>query len=192
MSERCGPFQDQDLEAGGDYSFEVNCDVLSRRQKQIEYGYNTLDYSQYKNTVPLSQRCPSDPRTPNVQRKYSRNIWDGLIKDWKVGIHDWARRNPVNSDIHDNTSTNTESISFISDNVCQLPKQRSCACIYEEFGDLEKCRDLHFYEYFNPCTCPHPDGNKFSWIVDVELREKCRKCPINNILHNLISEMSIS
>ena len=58
-----------------------------RREKQIAYGKNTVDYDRYLELVPKMERKDRMPRTPNKNRKYSRRQWDGLVKNWKQQIH---------------------------------------------------------------------------------------------------------
>jgi len=69
--------------------FELETDetVLNRREKQIAYGKNTVDYDRYAELVPKAERKDRMPRTPNKTRKYSRRQWDGLVKNWKQQIH---------------------------------------------------------------------------------------------------------
>ncbi|KAG5894166.1 hypothetical protein JTB14_001861 [Gonioctena quinquepunctata] len=69
--------------------FESDPEVLSRRQKQIDYGKNTLGYDQYITKVPRDQRSQDDPQTPNKYLKYSRRGWDGLIKQWRLKLHQY-------------------------------------------------------------------------------------------------------
>lgn len=66
---------------------EKDPEILSRRQKQIDYGKNTIGYDNYIRTVPRHERKFDDPRTPDKTRVYSRRAFDGLIKEWRLKLH---------------------------------------------------------------------------------------------------------
>ena len=69
---------------------ELDPEVLERRQKQIDYGKNTLAYQNYIRQIPKAGRPNHLPRTPIKNLKnYSRNQWDGSIKAWKKSIQLW-------------------------------------------------------------------------------------------------------
>ena len=61
--------------------------MLVRRAKQIESGRNTAVYDRYVKTVEKEDRAGWMPRTPDMNRKYSRRHWDGMVKEWKKSIH---------------------------------------------------------------------------------------------------------
>jgi hypothetical protein len=53
------------------HHYEVEDDpiVIERREKQIEYGKNTLAYDRYLKAVPRSERKYGMPKTPNLRKK---------------------------------------------------------------------------------------------------------------------------
>lgn len=68
---------------------ETDPTVLSRRQKQIEYGKNTLSYQRYTLAIPRHKRKRHHPRTPCKNIKMSRRRWDNMVKSWKIHVHMW-------------------------------------------------------------------------------------------------------
>jgi hypothetical protein len=67
--------------------YETDEALIARRQKQIDYGKNTVGYQTYCQSVDKFRRNKDDPKTPNKYRKYSRRSWDQLIKIWRRKLH---------------------------------------------------------------------------------------------------------
>lgn len=73
--------------------YETDPEILSRRQKQIEYGKNTIGYDNYLKSIPKDKRVAADPKTPPKNLRYSRRAWDGLIKSWRLRLHQYDKTN---------------------------------------------------------------------------------------------------
>ncbi|XP_058809615.1 histone RNA hairpin-binding protein-like isoform X2 [Phymastichus coffea] len=73
--------------------YETDAAVLARRQKDIDYGKNTIGYDVYSQQVPKDKRTKEHPRTPPMYLKYSRRGWDGMVKLWRKQLHMWDPEN---------------------------------------------------------------------------------------------------
>lgn len=62
---------------------------LCQRQKQIDYGKNTLGYERYTEMVPRYQRTKVHPRTPDIRQVCSKRSWDGQIRKWRRLLHEY-------------------------------------------------------------------------------------------------------
>eukprot|EP00117_Sycon_ciliatum_P035195 scpid17430/ scgid26732/ Histone RNA hairpin-binding protein; Histone stem-loop-binding protein len=60
---------------------------LAQRQKQIDFGKNTIGYDIYTSTVTRSERGPGMPRTPDKRLNCSKRQFDGLLKSWRRQLH---------------------------------------------------------------------------------------------------------
>jgi len=63
---------------------------LGQRQKQIDYGKNTLGYERYLELVPRKQRKKYvHPQTPDIKQVCSKRSWDGQVKKWRRRLHEF-------------------------------------------------------------------------------------------------------
>ncbi|KAL0235160.1 hypothetical protein GEMRC1_001742 [Eukaryota sp. GEM-RC1] len=62
---------------------------LKWRQRQIDYGKNTLGYQRYRTEVPVNQRLSHHPKTPPLDLKISKKKWGYMCNNWRRELHQW-------------------------------------------------------------------------------------------------------
>ena len=63
---------------------------LSQRQRQIDFGKNTVGYQRLSEAYPNKRNRPRDvPKTPDVHKKCSKRAFDGLVRVWRRRLHEW-------------------------------------------------------------------------------------------------------
>lgn len=75
--------------AGSSEERESDPHRLAQRQKQIDFGKNTLGYQRYLDEVPRETRGKQHPNTPDVYQKTSKRAFDGQVKKWRRMLHTW-------------------------------------------------------------------------------------------------------
>jgi histone RNA hairpin-binding protein len=66
---------------------ETDARRLSQRQKQIDFGKNTLGYARYCELVPRRGRKAGHPRTPDVHKTMPKRTWDAVVREWRRALH---------------------------------------------------------------------------------------------------------
>ena len=63
---------------------------LNQRQRQIDFGKNTIGYQRLTEAYPVRHKRPKTaPRTPDVHKKCSKRAFDGLVRQWRRRLHEW-------------------------------------------------------------------------------------------------------
>jgi len=86
-------------------------EIIKRRQKQIDYGKNTIGYQEYVRKIPKFKRNKDDPKTPNKNLSYSRRSWDQQIKLWRIKLHSFDPPGIAASDLNDDDIDLTDILS---------------------------------------------------------------------------------
>lgn len=105
-------------------AIETDFAVLNRRQKQIDYGKNTIGYQNYCQLISKEKRGKKDPVTPNKFGKFARRSWDSMIRVWRMKLHAY---DPVDEDYNDNTELSEifSDLSFDSKMFSSSPSRSS-------------------------------------------------------------------
>ncbi|XP_003372516.1 hypothetical protein Tsp_10275 [Trichinella spiralis] len=74
------------------FAKETDENILARRTKDIQKGYNCEAYKHYLNAVPKDARIKGvHPVTPTKELKFSRRSWDAQVRLWRRNIHSAVR-----------------------------------------------------------------------------------------------------
>ncbi|KAL0234679.1 hypothetical protein PCE1_001715 [Barthelona sp. PCE] len=68
---------------------ETNPRRIAQRNKQIEFGYQTVGYKNFINTVPREDRTEDHPVTPDPEVKMSKRAFDYVVRKWRRQLHEF-------------------------------------------------------------------------------------------------------
>lgn len=122
---------------------EMDPNTLMRRQKDIDYGKNTIGYSNYIKLIPMQTRKKDHPKTPNKYQKCSRRSWDGQMKHWRILLHQF-----------DNINNTPRCNSVASDNLSETSSVNNSEEIGEGYIDFGIDVDLSLD---SPPASPHKE-----------------------------------
>lgn len=91
---------------------ETDAEVIRRRQKQIDYGKNTIGYQNYIKKVTPNRRNRKDIFTPNKFCKFSRRSWDQQIKIWRKRIHEYDEPTSISDASNERVHTFKKTLNF--------------------------------------------------------------------------------
>jgi len=98
---------------------------LEQRQKQIDFGYNSEGYKNYRAKVKKEDRIPKDmhhPVTPRKTQKCSKRSWDGQVRKWRRQLHLWDKGEPSldNNGTAEEMETNDLNNQSLEESVSEL------------------------------------------------------------------------
>lgn len=102
---------------------ETDAHRIAQRQKQIDFGKNTLAYDRFIAICPRHNRQYGDPMTPLPHQKCSKRSFSGQITSWKIKVYEYVANLEQKTDT-DQLSKPVEAIKlndFSSSGSSQLP-----------------------------------------------------------------------
>ncbi|XP_033755948.1 histone RNA hairpin-binding protein-like [Pecten maximus] len=153
-----------------DVEMEKDEVTLSRRQKTLDYGKNTIAYDNYIAQIKRQDRQKGYPRTPDKNQKCSRRSWDQQVRLWRLGLHRWNNSSTPGQSIEGLfADTSSESASEIGDR-SSTPSisMEDCDVSSVDHGDEDKgswaeqvAQDQSMLDNFDIDLCLKPEKNTF-------------------------------
>jgi len=146
---------------------------LEQRQKQVDYGHQTLGYLRYRLLVPKDKRSRDDPRTPKKSQACSKRSWDGQIKKWRRDLHQWDPEDPI------------AFMSWLeSDFVIQMIRNN----IGTELLDLlQKIKERQAkFENSSPANSPSPDSSPVPRVNQIHPQSNDDDLHKENVVRKLV------
>jgi len=78
---------------------ETDGHKLKQRQRQIDYGKNTLGYARYCELVKRATRKRGDAWTPDINAGMSKRAFDGCVRKWRRMLHEYDPAIENNEDV---------------------------------------------------------------------------------------------
>lgn len=92
---------------------ETDSHRLAQRQKQIDYGKNTIGYDRYCDEVPRHQRRRGKhPMTPDKTIKIGKKVFDGIVRKWRQALHKYDPPELVDAASTNDTEVRAEPSIF--------------------------------------------------------------------------------
>jgi len=114
---------------------------IKNRQKQINFGKNTIGYETYLKQVPREKRTKAEPWTPDKTQKCSKRSWDGQIRKWRRQLHKFdplhkSDEEEIVIDIFEELEEYNEDENSISDSGEIAPTPQAITrSIYDNFDE---------------------------------------------------------
>lgn len=160
----------------GTIEIETDMRVLNRRQKQIDFGKNTIGYQNYLDLTPKDKRTKDDPTTPEKFSRVSRRSWDQQVKLWRIKLHSYDPNdgeNDLDVDVSDIMSELSFDSKITSTPGCSSPVGSSSAFMPSSpfrsssyADDYPPLSESDMNDRMNPTSDAQSDGAPFEIIED--------------------------
>lgn len=114
--------------------FELDEEVIQRRQKQLDYGKRTEGYQRYLKLVPKYKRTKDHPKTPQKFKKFSRRAWDTRVRLWRRLLHHYDPPGTVPPSTDDERSRRPSS--GMSSSTCENSESLNSSSVESRSGSI--------------------------------------------------------
>ncbi|KDO33109.1 hypothetical protein SPRG_01921 [Saprolegnia parasitica CBS 223.65] len=123
------------LEKNQMFQRETDPHKLAQRQKQIDFGKNTIGYDRYTQLVPRNERKQGvHPSTPDKTQAISKRMWDGRVRVWRSALHFWDPETPQAPVAPASTALSATAHTVVPSTAPPKPKVGD-ASLFDDFKD---------------------------------------------------------